>query len=162
MSVSTLSMADRGREKLERTSENLFRLVQHSTWSRCNLTAIVSPQSRSSNIRIKHMQPEIRLEILKEIEAVKKRLEEPAMFYKKSLSLAVIAAFLTTIVGIYASAVVIAAIAKHGVSYKEIAMLFVAIVLIASQWYFIARHQFDKRLLLVYEALLSNNSKTAG
>jgi len=108
------------------------------------------------------MQPEIRLEILKEIEAVKKRLEEPAMFYKKSLSLAVIAAFLTTIVGIYASAVVIAAIAKHGVSYKEIAMLFVAIVLIASQWYFIARHQFDKRLLLVYEALLSNNSKTAG
>jgi len=40
MSVSTLSMADRGREKLERTSENLFRLVQHSTWSRCNLTAI--------------------------------------------------------------------------------------------------------------------------
>lgn len=108
------------------------------------------------------MQPEIRLEILKEIEAVKKRLEEPAMFYKKSLSLAVIAAFLLTILGIYVSASVIVAIAQHGVSYKEIAVLFVAIVLIASQWYFIARHQFDKRLLLIYEALISNDSKTAG
>ena len=107
------------------------------------------------------MQPEKRIEILKEVEAVKKRLEEPNMFKKRRSLLSVVGAFLTTLVGIYLFAKVIDMIAKHGISYFDIVFLFIAIVFITSRWYFIARRQFDKRLLLIYEALLSNDSKTA-
>ncbi|MFZ1977502.1 MAG: hypothetical protein WAV76_06055 [Bacteroidota bacterium] len=107
------------------------------------------------------MQPEKRIEILMEVEALKKAVKEPNMFTKKSLLLSVMGAFLVTLCGLYMFVKVVDLIVKDGISYIVVVFLFIAIVFIVSPWYFIVRHQINKRLLLIYEALLSNDSETS-
>jgi len=104
------------------------------------------------------METEKRLEILKEIESIRKKLSEPSVVHRYPFVTYTMAIF-TSIVGIYYIAMVIAKIGKGGVTPLSVIMLLVGFVIIIVQWFFIASHNYNKRLLLIYEALLANNSK---
>ncbi len=99
------------------------------------------------------MQPEKRIRILKELTAAKKRLEEPTPF-KGSIIPSTIFALISTFFGVCVFAFAIDIIAKHGVSFQSVLLLFLGFVFLSAQWYFIARYHFNRKLLLIYEALL--------
>ncbi len=99
-----------------------------------------------------------RIEILKEVELVRKRLAEPSIVHRYS-AVTYSLAIGTSIVGIYDIALMISKIAQDGVALITTIMLAIGFLLPALQWYFIANTIYNKKLLLIYEALLSNNSK---
>ena len=104
------------------------------------------------------MEIEKRIEILKEVESVRKKLAEPSLVHRFSFVTYSLAT-LSSIVGIYDIAMGIAIIAKKGVTPITTIMLTLGFIFTFFQWFYIANHNYNKKLLLIYEALLANNSK---
>ena len=104
------------------------------------------------------MEIDKRLELLKEIESIRKKLAEPSVVHRFPFVTYTMAT-LSSIVGVNNIAMGIALIAKKGVTPLTTIMLALGFIITFFQWFFIANHNYNKRLLLIYEALLVNNSK---
>ena len=103
------------------------------------------------------MQIEKRLTILKEIESTRKKIAQPTMWQKFPV-INYFFALLSTFFGVYSVAIVIEKIGKNGVTPFSVLFLFLGFVFISIQWFIIASQNYNKKLLLIYEALLADNS----
>ena len=103
------------------------------------------------------MEIEKRLAILKELESTKKKISVPTMWQKNPI-VNYLSAIISTFVGVYFVAVIIEQIGKKGVTPVLVVFLFIGIIFMSLQWFIIATQNYNKKLLLIYEALLANNS----
>ncbi len=104
------------------------------------------------------MQIEKRLAILKEVESTMKKITVPT-FWQKSPIFNYISAIISTFVGVFFVAVVIEKIGKFGVTPFFVFLLFSGFIFMSFQWFIIATQNYNKKLLLIYEALLANDSQ---
>jgi Ca2+/H+ antiporter len=111
------------------------------------------------------MKPEVRIALVKESERSKNVTAE---YYPRNIfgmKLGIYSAILASLIGTSGIAILISVIAKHGLDFNTkaivaIVLLFIAIVVTVTPWIFLIRREYNRKIQLLTEAILTVNESS--
>lgn len=111
------------------------------------------------------MKPEVRIALVRESERAKNVIAE---FYPRNIfgmKQGIYSAIFASLVGTGGIAIMISIIAKHGLDHNAkaivaIILLFFAIVVTVTPWIFLIRREYNRKIQLLTEAILTINESS--